>query len=120
MAKNKNKVELAVFMSVNFNYKTVYFYLLSLFGFLLIFALIGQIESIFVRNYSIWGIIICIASWIVDEQIILSAEGITRTGLYDPDIDNPEIHKVLKYRLWNLWILFILLLFSFIIAIISK
>ncbi|CAG0998735.1 hypothetical protein METP1_02739 [Methanosarcinales archaeon] len=58
-------------MNIEFNYKTVHFYLLSLFSIILILSLTNAINSNFiniVRNYSIFGIISCIFVWALDEQ----------------------------------------------------
>ena len=57
-------------MNVEFNYKKVYLYLLSFFTISFFLSLTDLIDSSIVnvvRNYSIFGIIVCIICWIVIE-----------------------------------------------------
>ena len=103
---------------MNLNYRSVPFYLLSLFSIIFLLSLTGSINSRLAMNYSIIGIIACIAAWIADGKIIHKAEGITHTGVYIPDVDDSDIHNILGQRITLVCILSGVLLFSFIISII--
>jgi hypothetical protein len=100
-------------MNVEFNYKTVHFYLLSLFGIILILSLTNAVNSSIVnvvRNYSIFGIIFCTLSWIVIEYIY------DRVNRIDPIYDN-QIQEWLGYIVIVHWVLFLILFFGFIFYI---
>lgn len=106
-------------MEFKFNYKTVYFFLLSLFGIIILLSLLHYIDNTFALKYSIFGLILSIIIWLVDEQIIHKAKEITNSGLYHPNIDDPEIHKILGYRLIAMWIYVGILIFIFLISLIT-
>lgn len=97
-------------MELKFNYERVYFFLLSLFGIILVLSLMGQINSNLAREYSIFGIAVCIAAWIIDGQIMHKAEEPRSYGL--PDLNDLDVHKMLGHRIILMWILFGVLLLS--------
>lgn len=100
-------------MNVEFNYKTVHFYLLSLFSILFILSLTNAINSSIVnivRNYSLFGIICCTLSWIVIEYIY---DEINRTESYYKHIIQDLHTKIVRVHLG----LFILLFIVFILYV---
>lgn len=101
-------------MNIEFNYRTVHFYLLSLFGILLILSLTNVINSNFtntVRNYSIFGIIFCTLAWIAIEQIYDKVKHIHPKYNY-------QIQKWLSYRVMIHWALFAILFLGFIFYVV--
>jgi len=101
-----------------FNYKTVYIFLLSLFGAIVLLSLMGKINSSIATNYSILGVISCLVAWIIDIQIIHYADEIRSRILYRPDLDDHVIHERLGKRIWLLWGLFGFLFISLIVSLI--
>ncbi len=100
------------------NYKTVYSFLLSLFGIIMLLYLTGHINSSLAGNYSIIGIIACVIAWIIDEQIIHKAGEIRNSGIYVPSVDDPHIHEILGKRITLLWILLGVLLIVLFVSLI--
>ena len=113
-----NKKLLNKDMEFEFNYKTVYFFLLSLFGVIILLFLLHYINNSFALKYSLFGLILSLIIWLVDEQIIHKAEKITNSGFYHPRIDNLKIHKMLGYRLVAMWIYLGILIFIFLLSLI--
>ncbi len=110
-------------MEIPFNYKDVKFFLLPLFLSLIILSITGKIEpkiidSNIVMYYSIFGFIMCIISWNVDEQIQNRAKRIREdTGLYFPEMDDIRIHEMLSKKDDNRNYLVIFLFFGLIVPI---
>lgn len=109
-------------MSYQFNYKDVHFYLLSLFGLLVILSLTGSINSSnisdFIIRYSIFGIVICLVSWHVESKIFSEAEAITGEILYRPDWDDFRIYEKLSERNSNRQALILTLIPAFILSLV--
>ena len=107
---------MVIFMEPNFNYKTAYLFLLSLFGLIIVGSLFKLVNNTSAANYSIFGLICCLFVWIIDQQIIYSAEKITHTGVYYSRIDDSKIHKILGGRQVLLWVLIVILLIVFLFS----
>ena len=98
-------------MSNPFNFKAVHLFLLSLFVFLLVLSVTGSIDSSIISDivirYSIFGIVVCLVSWIVDSMILNEADKV-------PQYWHNKIHKILDKRNKNNWFLIGILLFTLI------
>ncbi len=96
-------------MNIEFNYKRVHFYLLSIFSILLILSLTNAInncnQTIVIRNYSIFGIIFCLLAWNFDENI---RNKITLARSY-------EIEELLNDRVKIQWGLVLVLFVVFLV-----
>lgn len=100
-------------MLLRFNYKAIHFFTLSFFGTIVILCLTRNINSHSVYNGSIVGIVLGLVVWAIDELIIYRAHGVFNSGLYNPSIDDPEIHRILGYRIITMWIYIVILIFIF-------
>ena len=61
-------------MNIEFNYKTIPFYFLSLFSILFIFSITNFIKYDFALYYSIFAIVICVAFWLNENKIRSDAD----------------------------------------------
>jgi hypothetical protein len=102
-------------MNIEFNYKRVHFYLLSIFSILLILSLTNAInncnQTTGIRNYSIFGIIFCLLAWALDEHI---RNKITCTQPYYTNI----IKGLLNDRVYIQWGLILVLLVVLILYVV--
>jgi len=107
-------------MDLKFNYKTLYFFLLSFFGIIIILGLSGTINNKSAFNYSIFGLISSLIIWLIDEFINHESEERIYSGTYDSAADDTEIHKILKKRLWWFTAYLILLIVVFLFLILFE
>jgi cytochrome b len=103
-------------MNIEFNYKTIPFYFLSLFSIVLILSLTNFIKYDFALYYSIVAIVICVAFW-WNENKIRSDANVIRTEYGINPLSDSEYFEKLKEVDENSKNLLIVLLVSFIFAV---
>jgi len=102
------------------NYKSVYFFLLSLFGIILILTLLEKINSNFATIYSIIGTVTCIIVWIIDDQIVYEADRIKNQPAYPTPYHGRKIHEILGKRITLTVCLVVILSLEFVLLIIIE
>jgi len=87
------------------NYKNIQVCLLSFFALLVVISFTNNISD-GVRNYSIFGIVVSLASWIMDSMISQEEAKV-------PQYWNIKINRISDKRTKNNWLLFIILVLAF-------